>query len=395
MQNELSDRQQAIRMRLAGDSVLLISQTLRHSNAWVRKWWQRYLTAGGEGLYDLTRARHTIVNRTPMYIERAVVAIRRRLEARATPETHYAFIGAPTLQQELKNLGYSPLPTLRTIERILERAHVTSPRLRLARRLPRSTYPGPRAEDSNQVHQVDLVGPRYLSQDKTRYYFYICKDAYDQAVYAEFHARNNMDQVLPFLIRAWQQLGLPDYVQFDNGRQFYSSGRYTASLNRVIRLVLRLGVHPVFIPEASPERNGSVENYNGWFQPLLLRQNFANAKAVRRELQRLVVTTNVQHIHQSLGFRTPTQFRRGKRLRKLPANFAIDFDKIPVTVGKITFIRWVPITGYIDILGESVKVGRRLRFHYVKVVLETHPQRMKVYCDGRLLKQCAFKLRIP
>jgi len=47
MQNELSDRQQAIRMRLAGDSVLLISQTLRHSNAWVRKWWQRYLTAGG------------------------------------------------------------------------------------------------------------------------------------------------------------------------------------------------------------------------------------------------------------------------------------------------------------------------------------------------------------
>jgi len=330
-----------------------------------------------------------------MYIERAVVAIRRRLEARATPETRYAFIGAPTLQQELKNLGYSPLPTLRTIERILERAHVTSPRLRLARRLPRSTYPGPRAEDSNQVHQVDLVGPRYLSQDKTRYYFYICKDAYDQAVYAEFHARNNMDQVLPFLIRAWQQLGLPDYVQFDNGRQFYSPGRYTASLNRVIRLVLRVGVHPVFIPEASPERNGSVENYNGWFQPLLLRQNFANAKAVRRELQRLVVTTNVQHIHQSLGFRTPTQFRRGKRLRKLPANFAIDFDKIPVTVGKITFIRWVPITGYIDILGESVKVGRRLRFHYVKVVLETHPQRMKVYCDGRLLKQCAFKLRIP
>ena len=395
MQNELSDRQQAIRMRLAGDSVLLISQTLRHSNAWVRKWWQRYLTAGGEGLYDLTRARHTIVNRTPMHIERAVVAIRRRLEARATPETRYAFIGAPTLQQELKNLGYSPLPTLRTIERILERAHVTSPRLRLARRLPRSTYPGPCAEDSNQVHQVDLVGPRYLSQDRTRYYFYICKDAYDQAVYAEFHAGNNMDQVLPFLIRAWQQLGLPDHVQFDNGRQFYSPGRYTASLNRVIRLVLRLGVHPVFIPEASPERNGSVENYNGWFQPLLLRQNFANAKAVRRELQRLVAATNVQHIHQSLGFRTPTQFRRGKRLRKLPANFAIDFHKIPVTVGKITFIRWVPVTGYIDILGESVKVGRRLRFHYVKVVLETHPQRIKVYCNGRLLKQCAFKLRIP
>jgi putative transposase len=186
MQNELSDRQQAIRMRLAGDPILWISQTLRRSEAWVRKWWQRYLTAGGAGLYDLTRARHTIVNRTPMHIERAVLAIRRRLAARATPETRYALMGAPTIQQELKSLGYIPLPTLRTIERILERAHVTSPRLRLARRLPRSTYPGPRAEDSNQVHQVDLVGPRYLSHDKTKYYFYICKDAFDQAVYADF-----------------------------------------------------------------------------------------------------------------------------------------------------------------------------------------------------------------
>jgi hypothetical protein len=60
MRNELSDRQQAIRMRLAGDSVVWISQTLRRSEAWVRKWWQRYLAAGGAGLYDLTRARHTL-----------------------------------------------------------------------------------------------------------------------------------------------------------------------------------------------------------------------------------------------------------------------------------------------------------------------------------------------
>jgi hypothetical protein len=85
MRNELSDRQQAIRMRLAGDSVALICHTLRRSATWVNKWWQRYLTAGGEALYDLSRARHAVVNRTPAYLERAVLAIRRRLAARATP----------------------------------------------------------------------------------------------------------------------------------------------------------------------------------------------------------------------------------------------------------------------------------------------------------------------
>ena len=231
------------------------------------------------------------------------------------------------------------------------------------------------------MHQVDLVGPRYLQGDKTKYYFYICKDAFDQAVYAEFHAGNSMEQVLPFLVRAWQHLGLPHYVQFDNGRQFYAPGRYARSLNRVIRLVLRVGVQPVFIPEARPERNGSVENFNGWFQPLLLRQTFPNPKAVQRELGHLVAATNEQHVHQSLGLKTPMQFRRGKRLRKLPVNFAIDFDKIPVAVGKITFIRWVLPTGYIDILGEAVKVGRRFRHRYVKVLLETHPQRLRIYCN--------------
>ncbi len=335
------------------------------------------------------------MNRTPAHIERAILAIRRRLAARATPQTRYVVIGAPTIQQELKSLDFTPVPLLRTIERVLQRAHLTSPCLRLARRLPRSAYPEPHAEDSNHVHQVDLVGPRYLSGDKTKYYFYVCKDAFDPAVYAEFHAGNAMQQVLPFLVRAWQQLGLPQQVQFDNGRQCYAPGRYARFLNRVIRLVLRVGVQPLFIPEAQPQRNGSVENFNGWFQPLLLRQTFPNAAAVRRELRRLVTATHEQHVHQSLGFKTPAQFRRGNRWRMLPANFAVDFDQIPVTVGKITFIRWVPAAGAVDILGESVKVGRWCRYHYVKVILETHPQRLRVYCNGRLIKQCLFELRIP
>lgn len=395
MRNELTDRQQAIRMRLAGDNVWSICQSLHRSPTWFHKWWQRYLAAGGEGLYDLTRARHAIVNRTPAHIERAILAIRRRLASRATPQAHYALLGAPTIAQELKNLGFTPVPTLRTIERVLQRAHLTSPRLRLAHHLPRSEYPGPRATDTNQVHQVDLVGPRYLTGDKTKYYFFICKDAFDQAVYAEFHAGNAAELVLSFLISAWQHLGLPQQVQFDNGRQFYAPGRYARSLNRVIRLTLRLGVQPVFIPEGQPARNGSVENFNGWFQPLLLRQNFPNASSVRRELRHLVTAANEQHVHQALGFKTPMQFRRAKRLRMLPANFAIDLNKIPVSVGKILFIRWVGITGFVDILGQSVRVGRRFRYHYVKVLLETHPQRLRIYCNARLIKSCDFKLRIP
>ncbi len=394
MQDELSARQQAIRMRLAGETVPQICHTLKRSEAWFHKWWPRYVAGGAEGLYDLTRANAQVVNRTPPHIERAVLSIRRRLAAHSTPQTRYAFVGAATIREELKALGYSALPTLRTIDRILQRANLTSPRLRLAPRLPRSTYPGPQAHDSNQVHEVDLVGPRYLEGDQTKYYFAVCKDAFDQAVYIEFLDGTNLDRVLPFLVHAWQRLGLPESVQFDNGREFYGWGRWPRSLNRLLRLVLRLGIQLIFIPESHPERNGSVENFNGWFQGPLLQRPFASPAAVRRELQLLLKAANEQHVHQQLGFKTPMQYRRSKRVRKLPANFRMDFDKIPVTAGKILFMRWVPPHGYVDILGESVRIGRRLRFRYVKVMLDTLTQTLKVYLNGRLIKQISFKLRL-
>ena len=394
MQNEYFDRQRAIQMRLAGDSIEMICRTLHRSAPWFNKWWRRYLEAGSEGLYDITRARHSIVNRTPAHIERAILSIRRRLAARAIPQTRYAWLGASAIAQELRQLGVSPVPTFRTIERILERAHITSPRVRLARRIPKTQYPMPKATDTNQIHQVDLVGPRYLSQDKTKYYFYICKDTFDQQVYVEFWAGNSMDTVLNFLVHAWQTMGIPQHAQFDNGKQFYAPGRYNRSLNRVVRLCLRLGIQPVFIPEAQPQRNGSVENFNGWFQPLLLRRNFKNASALRRELRYLLTSVNETHTHQVLGFKTATQFRRTKRLRMLPANFQIDFEHIPVAVGKIIIVRMVNSHGCISILDETVKIGIRYRYQYAKAVVQTHPQRLKVYCNGHLIKSISFKLRI-
>lgn len=113
-----------------------------------------------------------------------------------------------------------------------------------------------------------MVGSRYLKGDSTRYYFLVCKDTFDQSVYIEFVDTRKMDVVLAFLVHAWQFLGMPDKVQFDNGREFSGFGKSARYLCRVIRFCLHLGVESVFIPEGKPQRNGSVENFNGWFQPL-------------------------------------------------------------------------------------------------------------------------------
>jgi hypothetical protein len=255
----------------------------------------------------------------------------------------------------------------------------------------RNEYPGPQARDSNHLHQIDVVGPRYLKGDSTRYYFLVCKDVFDQSIYMEFVDSRSMDGVLSFLVHAWQHLGLPEKAQFDNGREFCGFGYTARFLSCVIRLCLRLGIEPVFIPKGKAQWNGSVENFNGWFQPLLLSRPFRRPCDVRRELRRLMTTVNEQHVHVKLGARTAAHYRRSKQLRKLPADFTLE-DKLPVAVGKVTFIRLVSSQGTTRILGQSFKVGKRLKYQYVKVTIYTKYQKLKVYCKGNLIKEFSYPL---
>jgi hypothetical protein len=118
----------------------------------------------------------------PPELERTILSIRRRLQAHASRATRYSLIGSTAILAELKSLGIRPLPCERTIVRVLERNGLTAPGGRLAPLLPRQEYPGPQARASNELHQVDLVGPLYLKGSGHRYYIWIGKDAFDGAV---------------------------------------------------------------------------------------------------------------------------------------------------------------------------------------------------------------------
>ncbi|MBV7335226.1 DDE-type integrase/transposase/recombinase [Chloroflexi bacterium TSY] len=392
MRDELSTRQAAIRLRMAGEKVEDICQTVNRTPQRFHKWWRRYMESGPSGLYDLTRANRQVANRTPPHIEKAVVSIRKRLAKRATSETRYGLVGATQIRAELEKLGYSPLPSVRTIERIVNQAGLTCPPLRLANQISRTEYPGPQPQDSNQVHQVDFVGPRYLKGDRTRYYFLTCRDIFDQAVYMEFVDSRSTDTVLAFLVRAWQRLGIPDIVQFDNGREFCGWGKAARRLGRVIRFGLRLDVEVLFIPEGMPCYNGSVEQFNGWFQPLLMDRGFKRPSDVRRQVNRLITAVNEEHVHAHLGHKTVAAYRRGKQLRKLPADCLLHQQKLPISVGKVSFIRLVRASGAVNLLSQRFQIGRRLKHQYVKATIFTKQQVLKVYHKGRITKQFPYPL---
>jgi transposase InsO family protein len=300
---------------------------------------------GPDGLFDLSRAPQAVVDRIPPQIERTIVSIRRRLEAHATSDTRYQRIGALTIQAELKALQVTPLPGLRTIERVLHQHGLTSPRIRMAPPVNPNGYPAPTVDDSNCLHQIDLVGPVYLKGQRQRWYICVCKDVFDGAVYLKLARSRRMDEVLAFLIEAWQHLGLPAQVQFDNAREFCGWGKSARYLSRVIRLCLCLRVTPIFIPQRRPQRNGAVENFNGWFQPLLFRRRFKYPAILRRELARLMTTVNEHHVQSRLGQRTVAQYRQGKRLRRLPVKFNLDTDHLPISEGRAIFIRQVSSRG--------------------------------------------------
>src|SRR5262249_49422569 len=334
MNDELAARHRAITLRLAGRTAKALSNLGGRSKAWFHKWWGRSLEAGPSGLYDLTRANHPIAQRIPPELERTILSIRRRLQAHASPATRYRLIGATAILAELKALDIHPLPNPRTIERVLERNGLTAAQARLAPLLPRQEWPGPQARASNELHEVDLVGPVYLKGRSHRYYIWVGKDVFDGAVCLRLANSRKMDEVLWFLGECWKDLGRPQQVQLDNARELAGWGQSARALSRVIRLCLRYGVSPVLIPEGEPEFNGSVENFNGWFQDPLFQRHFSRPGDLRRELRRLQEAVNTQHAHPRLGGQTPAQHRRGLRLQKLPAGVVVPTGRRPLAAGR-------------------------------------------------------------
>jgi len=392
MNDEFSARQRAITLRLAGRTVKQICLMLGRSEFWFRKWWHRSLESGAEGLYDLTRANHYVTQRIPPELERTILSIRRRLQAHTSPATRYSLIGASSILAELKGLGVRPLPCARTVERVLQRNGFSLPRVRLAPPLPRQEYPGPQARASNQLHEVDLVGPIYLKGRSQRFYIWVGKDVFDGAVCLRLASSRRMDEVLWFLGECWKDLGRPAQVQLDNARELSGWGPAARSLSRVIRLCLRFGVEPVFIPAGEPQFNGSVENFNGWFQPRLFQRRFTRPGDLRRELARLQEAVNTQHVHPRLGGLTPVQHRRKLRLQKLPASFMVPTDRQPIAAGRVIFIRRVSTAGTVTVLSQLFRVGKRHRGLYLRLVIDTGRGRLTAYLNGRVLMRWPYKL---
>ena len=108
-------RQRAIDRYLAGDPLEDICRELACSKSWLYKWRDRYLATAPS--WSAARSRHprTTPPKTPQRIAQVVVALRQTLAQ------HGQDCGAAAIQQALAQQGIEPVPSQRTIYRLLHR----------------------------------------------------------------------------------------------------------------------------------------------------------------------------------------------------------------------------------------------------------------------------------
>jgi transposase-like protein len=108
-------RKQAIARYLADDKIEDICMAIGGSKSWLSKWRDRYQADDPHWAKERTRRPRTTPAKTPKTIEQAVVSLRRALCQSGQGG------GAAAIQQGLAQHGLEPVPSQRTIYRILHR----------------------------------------------------------------------------------------------------------------------------------------------------------------------------------------------------------------------------------------------------------------------------------
>jgi len=145
----------AVQRFLVGEKPESICASLGRSKAWLYKWVERHIANDSSWSESWSRRPLTVSSRIPKEVEEIVKMVRLNLYNRDL------FCGAQAIRWELEDLGVKPLPSLRTINRILTRNELTN--RRTGKYESKGTaYPKLPSLWPNQTHQADLIGPCYL-----------------------------------------------------------------------------------------------------------------------------------------------------------------------------------------------------------------------------------------
>lgn len=384
----LKQRASAVQRYLAGESPESICASLGKTKPWLYKWISRHNPDDPTWFEDQSRRPLSSPSCTPVEIEKIVEMVRLNLYNKGL------FCGSQAIQWEMADMNVEPLPSLSTIGRILRRHELTH--RRTGRYTPKGKkYPQLPMQRPNQTHQVDLVGPCYLS-GPIRFWGFNAVDAAINRCGIEAMPSKAAQSILDAVYAVWLRMGLPENLQVDNEMAFYGSPTYPRGMGPLIRLCLHYGVHLWFIPPSEPWRNGIVEKFNDHYQ-----QKF---------LDKVVLSSMLQLRQESLCFeqRHNSTYRYSKLKGKTPLTALTGMEKKMVFPSKSDaprhplekpeegcyhLVRFIRSNCRISIFGEMFPAPPESQHEYVVATIDVKEQKLKLFLDTIQIEEYDYRLR--
>lgn len=378
MDPDEEERIVAVNRCVKGEKRTDICKDLNRSKGWLSKWFNRYKT-GEEGWYkSQSKAPKNPGKKIRNEIENAVVNLRKTLMDGNEHESKYLGVGADAIQYRMHNLGFSDddTPSNSTINRIVKKHKLkVNKRERYKRVRSKKRYTLLNPMRINEIHQMDFVGPRSIKGYGAISSLNLI-DVVSNQVHIEQNNSKSMDTVIAFLIQYWSNNSIPRYLQVDNGMNFIGDFIHPRKFSRFTRLCLYVGIEVVFIAPRSPWMNGSIENFNKWFgEKFWDKEIFEDLEDMRTKSTYFVD----QHNDLSAWKKRNKEIEQIGPTKMLKDTKEINLNKLPLTDGKVHFIRRVDNDGQINVLNEIFGVGKEFTSEYVWATICLRKQRLKIY----------------
>jgi putative transposase len=274
----------------------------------------------------------------------------------------------------LRQVLGEPAPSLTTIKRVLQ-THQVIP-------VPAKPvyFPKPLTTVNGVLHALDWTC-RYL-EDGPKVYAFHTLNLRTRACAQTIATDKSGQTVIAHCLTTWKTLGIPDFLQLDNDSAFCGGYKAPRLFGQFVRLCLSLGIELIFLPVAEPKRNGEIEAFNGlWGGPAFWeRHRFASATHVARTSLKFIDWYLTDYAPPALAGLTPKQAQRREPKRLLTATQMAHIpNSLPITAGRVHFIRQVNPDGTISVFNETWKVSKRLAGQYVWATLLTHRRRLEIW----------------
>jgi transposase len=353
MSNLHEERCVAMALLQTGQSVDQVAEQVERSIQWVRKWKKRFERAGYAGLQEQSRAPKRPGNRLATQVKEAVIRVRMELEAQAQSGAGLKYIGAQAIRTRMRQQGQKRVPSVSAIERLVHAAGLT--RQKSQRMKKEIKYPHLHPQKPHELVQVDIA-PHYL-QGGERIACFNALDVVSRYPTGAAYTRRRSCEAMAFLIHVWQTLGLPQYTQVDNEGCFSGGTSHTHVLGQVVRLALMVGTELVFSPIYHPQSNCFVERFHQDYHDHVWEDTYlANLAAVNQKAADFFSDYRQSGHHSELKDKTPHTLHMAHPPRRLGADFPVPEQRLPLTTGRVHFMRRIQPGGSVRVLNVDWRV---------------------------------------